>query len=332
MRRLDIHLRHDETFDTVISIVKAAEPVDYSVLETEQRDRRIITVLLRDGVGQSLMDNVQTALEGRKDWRVVVLPVEATAPKLEVEEEKRDQQQKAIREELYQDIVRDAAFNRDYLIMVILSTIVAAIGLNSDGVAAVIGAMVIAPLLGPILGFSFGAALGDFQLLREGSKTLAIGIAAALLTSILIAFVTPLNMESRELMSRAEVRLDGVALAMAAGGAAALALTRGSGATLVGVMVAAALLPPGAAIGLFAGSGEMALALRAALLLALNVACLVLSALIVMRLKEIRPRTYIEQQNADRAIWVNAGLSAAFLAVVAALIIYLDLGAKISLN
>jgi uncharacterized hydrophobic protein (TIGR00341 family) len=176
-----------------------------------------------------------------------VLPIEATAPKRpEPEDDKKARRQQATREELYTDIDSGARLDRDFLIMVVLSTIVAAIGLNSDGIAAMIGAMVIAPLLGPILGFSIGAALGDFALLRRGGMTLAIGIATALASALVISFFLPLNLQSEELMSRAEVRIDrlALALAMAAGGAAALSLTRGQGSALVGVMVASALLPP----------------------------------------------------------------------------------------
>jgi uncharacterized membrane protein len=98
------------------------------------------------------------------------------------------------------------------------------------------------------------------------------------------------------------------------------------------VMVAAALLPPGAALGLFAGGGEFALAMRSALLLALNVASLILSALIVFRLRKIRPRKWIEQKNATRAVWINAGLSAFFLVVAVILILLLDLGAKVQIG
>jgi uncharacterized membrane protein len=97
-------------------------------------------------------------------------------------------------------------------------------------------------------------------------------------------------------------------------------------------MVAAALLPPGAAFGLFLGYGEWALALRAALLLSLNVAALILSALIVFRLRKIRPRSWIEQKHAARAVWLNAGISAIFLLGAVALIVMLDLGQAVDLG
>jgi uncharacterized hydrophobic protein (TIGR00341 family) len=333
VRRLDIHLKADERFDVVLRAVKASEPVDYYVLDTDQKARKLLSVFVREGAEQTLMDNVQTALEGSKDWRIVILPIEATAPKLEEPKEgKKADAVQATREEIYSDVSSGARLDRNFFVMVVLSTIVAAIGLNSDGVAAVIGAMVIAPLLGPVLGFSMGAALGDFDLLKRSSVTLAAGIGTAFFCSLLLSFILPIDLQSRELMSRAEVRLDGLALAMAAGGAAALSLTRTQASTLVGVMVAAALLPPGAAIGLFLGAGEMALALRAALLLALNVAALILSALIVFRLRRIRPRSWIEQKNANRAVLLNALLSGVVLIISVALILYLDLGAKVSIG
>ncbi len=333
MRRLDIHLKAGDRFHNVLSAVKASEPVDYYVLDTEQKDRRLISVFVREGVEQVLMDNIQSALEGSKEWRVSILPIEATAPKLEeAPSGKQARSLQATREEIYSDVKSGARLDRNFVVMVILSTIVATIGLNSDGVAAVIGAMVIAPLLGPVLGFSMGAALGDDSLLKQSTLTLASGIGIALALSLALSFVLPINLQSHELMARAEVRLDGLALAMAAGGAAALSLTSSQSSALVGVMVAAALLPPGAAVGLFAGAGEWPLALRAALLLALNVASLILSALIVFWLRRVRPRSWIEQKNANRAVLLNALLSGFVLIVSVVLILYLDLGNKVSIG
>lgn len=336
MRRLDIHMRDGEVFDTVIRAIKAAEPIDYVVFPLEQKDRCYVSVFLRGETGQGLMDNLQSALEHERDWRISILPIEATAPRLTEDttdgKERGRKRKQALREEIYTDINTGAELNRDFLILVILSTIVAAIGLHSNSVAAVIGAMVIAPLLGPILGFSLGAALGDSKLLIGAGKTLFVGVALALFVSVLISFMLDVDFGSRELMSRAEVRLDGIALAIAAGSAAALSMARGEGSALVGVMVAAALLPPCAAVGLFAGSGEWELASRAGLLLALNVASLVFSAVAVFRLMGIAPRTWIERKDATRAVRINIGLAIMLLAIAVALILVLDLGATVSIG
>lgn len=337
MRRLDIHMRHSEAFDTVMRAVKAAEPIDYFVVPVEQQDRRYVSVFLRDATGQALMDNLQTCLEGENDWRISLVAIEATAPKIEDSPSNKSQSKEssgkqALREEIYTEVEENASLDRDFLIFVILSTVVAAIGLHSNSVAGVIGAMVIAPLLGPILGFSLGAALGDRQLIFESGKTLGIGVLVALFFAVALSFVIPVDLTSRELMSRAEVRLDGMALAIAAGSAAALSLARGAGSVLVGVMVAAALLPPGAATGLFIGIGEWELALRAGLLLTLNIASLVFSAVLVFRLKGIRPRNGLDRKGANRAVALNIGLSVTMLLVTIVLILYLDLGAKVSIG
>lgn len=336
MRRLDLHMRDGDAFETALRAIRAADPIDYVVVPLERQDRRYVSVFLRDGTRQTLVDNLQACLENEKEWRISLVPIEATAPSIpedkDLKTRRASQRKMALREEIYQDVSADAKLDRDFLIFVVLSTIVAAIGLHSNSVAGVIGAMVIAPLLGPILGFSLGAALGDRELLFGAARTLGIGIALALGCAVLISFLIPVDFESRELMSRAEVRLDGMVLAIAAGAAAALSLTRGANSTLVGVMVAAALLPPGAAVGLFFGSGEFALASRAGLLLSLNVASLVLSALVVFRLRDIRPRTWLEKKGADRAVAVNIALSVSLLVIAIVLILVLDLGAAVSIG
>lgn len=336
MRRLDLHIREGEAYETALKAIRAANPIDYIVVPLERQDRRLVSVFLRDGTRQTLVDNLQACLEDEKDWRISLVPIEATAPAIpedkDLKTKRASQRKMALREEIYQDVQADAKLDRDFLIFVVLSTIVAAIGLHSNSVAGVIGAMVIAPLLGPILGFSLGAALGDRKLLFGAAKTLGIGVALALGCAVLISFMIPVDFSSRELMSRAEVRLDGMVLAIAAGAAAALSLTRGANATLVGVMVAAALLPPGAAVGLFLGTGEFALASRAGLLLSLNVASLVLSALVVFRLRGIRPRTWLEKKGADKAVAINMALSVLLLLIAVALILVLDLGATVSIG
>lgn len=336
MRRLDLHMRDNETLDTVVRAVRAAEPVDYYVVRPEQKDRALVSVFLRDGSSQSLMDNLQSALENETEWRISLVAIEATVPDLpkpkESDQANETQRKQALREEIYAEVNQGATLDKDFMVLVGLSTVVAAVGLHSDSVAGVIGAMVIAPLLGPILGFGLGAALGDRKLLFGSGRTLGVGIVIALLCSIAISFMLDVNLESRELISRAEVRLDGMALAIAAGSAAALSMARGQAAVLVGVMVAAALLPPGAAVGLFLGAAEWELASRAGLLLALNVASLIFAALVVFRIRKIKPRDWLDQKNANKAVAINIGLSFAFLVICVVLIAMLDLGARISIG
>jgi uncharacterized membrane protein len=96
--------------------------------------------------------------------------------------------------------------------------------------------------------------------------------------------------------------MDSLALALASGAAAALSLTTGLPSVLVGVMVAVALLPPAATVGLTLGHGQAEYALGAALLLAANIVCINLAAKLVFLIKGIQPRTWAEKTKAKRAM------------------------------
>ena len=185
----------------------------------------------------------------------------------------------------------------------VFSTIVATIGLIEDNVAVVIGAMVIAPLLGPNIALAFGTALGDRVLITRALKTNLAGMLLALGLALLIGLLWPANIESRELMARTDVGLDGIVLALVSGAAAILSLTTGLSSTLVGVMVAVAILPPTATLGLMVASGNYHLALGSGLLLAVNVVCVNLSAKLVLLWKGVKPRTWLERTKARQSMW-----------------------------
>ena len=255
------------------------------------------------------MDALQNLLSAGEDWRITVVPIEATLPRpaSEVEktsEEKKEEKKKetAFREGLYQSVEKGSGFDIDFAVLTVLSAIVAAIGLNSDSVAIVIAAMVIAPLLGPILGFSVGAALGDTDLMVKAGRTSLFGFAIGFAFAFVLTPFFPINIESTELLGRAIVGPEMISLALASGAAAALSLTTGVSSALVGVMVAVALLPPSVASAMFFGSGDITNGLNALVLLAVNVVCTILSAQIVFVWKGVRPRTWLEQKAAAKSV------------------------------
>lgn len=251
---------------------------------------------------QWVLDALQHILGAQPTAKIMVLNVEAFMPDLDEEASKRKDASVAAREAIYGDVKKNARLNINYFVLLILSTIVAAIGLIENNVAVVIGAMVIAPLLGPNLALSLGTALGDFELVKLSVKTLFIGIFIAISVSMGIGFIWQADLTSPELMSRTVAGFDTVALALASGAAGALSLTTGLSSTLVGVMVAVALLPPAATIGLMLSQGNTSLAIGAALLLAVNIVCVNLASKIVMVVKGIYPRTWYEKAKAKKAM------------------------------
>jgi uncharacterized hydrophobic protein (TIGR00271 family) len=114
-----------------------------------------------------------------------------------------------------------ARLTRIYLGMVALSTIVAAIGLLNGSLAVIIGAMVIAPLLGPIMAQAMGTTLGDLPLVRLALKTNCIGLIPGLTLSILLGLFLTVDPAGPELAARTGIHLGDIAVALASGGAGA---------------------------------------------------------------------------------------------------------------
>ena len=286
-------------------VAEKEEAADFWVGREGEDGRRVMQLLVSPDKRQKTLDGLQAILGNSETAKIFLLPVEAVLPLPEEKEKTKDDKKESItttREELYNSVEKNARLDSNFLLLVFLSTIVVAIGLLEDNVAVVIGAMVIAPLLGPNIALALGTALGDTSLMWKSLKTTLAGLTLALTVSILIGVVWPLNGESKELLARTDVGLDSAALALASGAAAVLSLTTGLPSVLVGVMVAVALLPPTATFGLMLGAGDMELATGAGLLLAVNIVCVNLAAKIAFLFRGIKPRTWLEKQKARQSM------------------------------
>jgi uncharacterized hydrophobic protein (TIGR00341 family) len=285
--------------------------------------RRSFRFLVADDSRQGVMDALQSLLGAAENTRIIILPVDTTLPR-PADEDEAGRKRKAVattREELYSQIARGARLDSNFLLLTFLSTIVAAIGLAEDNVAVVVGAMVIAPLLGPNIALAFGTSLGDRELMWQALKTNLAGLSLALALSVLIGFIWHADLSSREILARTDVGLDSVILALVSGAAAVLSLTTGLSSALVGVMVAVALLPPTAALGMLLGSSQPQPALGALLLLAVNIVCVLLSAMTVFLLKGVKPRTWLERTKARQSLVISLALWATLLLVLVAVIL-----------
>ena len=288
--------------DTIRSIAEQNEILECWVDRSEEESRCSVRLLVGPEKQQAVLDAVQSNPSGSEGWRILIQPVEAIIPRPPVLEESEKQSVGIrVREELYQNIEAGGRINSNFIWLVILSTIVATIGLVEDNVAVVIGAMVIAPLLGPNIALAFGAALGDPVLILRALQSNVIGLGLALILALLIGVLWPANFTSTELLGRTDVGLDSVALALASGAAAVLSLTTGLSSALVGVMVAVALLPPTTTLGLTLAGGQFHLALGAGLLLLVNVVSVNLAAKLVFMFKGVKPRTWLEKQKARQS-------------------------------
>ena len=292
-----------------------------------------VKILLEVEKTEAVLDELEKHFGGSGGFRVVLLPVEATLPRPEssekppAEEQSSDTEKPKIkgsrisREELYSDLSEMTNVSWVYVTFTILSTIVAAIGLLQNSVAVIIGAMVIAPLLGPNVALALSTTLGDVDLARRSVKANLIGIFIAVGLSILTGFLFTIDPSVPEILSRTNVGLGDIVLALASGSAGALAFTTGVGASLIGVMVAVALLPPLVTTGLMLGSAHFELAFGAFLLLSVNVICVNLSGVVTFLLQRVRPNTWWEADKARRATWRAIAIWTVLLLLLAATIL-----------
>jgi uncharacterized hydrophobic protein (TIGR00341 family) len=224
-------------------------------------DQILAKILVRAEESESLLDLLEDKFSKDDGFRINLFPVEASLPEAainqneEVSEEKHKAKERISREELYSDIEAAAQTTKVYMVMVILSSIVAAIGVLNNSIAVIIGAMVIAPLLGPNVALSLATTLGDLSLARNALKTNILGIALSIIISTSLGLVLFVDPSIYEISSRTSVELADIALALASGCAGVLSFTSGAPAVLIGVTVAVSLLPPLVTFGLLLGSG-----------------------------------------------------------------------------
>lgn len=315
---------------------------DCKVLEHRQirlvNEEILVRILLDAEQSETVLDLLEKRYT-KWDNRVVILPVEATLPRAQAEPEpetaatseqappEEKPPQRIGREELYEDIKNGARLSRVYMAMVALSTVVAAIGLNDNSVAVIIGAMVIAPLLGPNVALALGITLGDLALLRQGLVTALAGIATALVLSVIIGMLLNVDATLSELASRTTVGMGDILVALASGTAGALAFTAGVSATLIGVMVAVALLPPLVTSGLLLGGGyPVSWVIGAFSLFLVNLICVNLAGVSTFVLQGIKPTSWWEKDRAVKATRIAIALSVVLLVVLVGLILLVHKG------
>lgn len=136
-----------------------------------------------------------------------------------------------------------------YLFMIAMSAGIAVMGLILSSPAVVIGAMLLSPLMGPIVGAGFALASWDVRWLRETANSLFVGVLTAIAIAALISWMSPIQTITSEIASRTRPNLLDLAVALFSGLAGAYAMIKGRQGTIVGVAIATALMPPLAVVG-----------------------------------------------------------------------------------
>jgi uncharacterized hydrophobic protein (TIGR00341 family) len=212
-----------------------------------------------------------------------------------------------------------------FVLMTVISAVVAAAGLLLDSPAVVVGSMVIAPLVGPALSASVGTVLDDAELFRRGVKLQVVGLVLAVVGATAFAVVVraiplfPPGIDIttiEEISGRISPDFLSLIIALGAGVAGVLSLAAGVSAALVGVMIAAALIPPAAAVGIGIAWGEPFVAVSAAVLVLINVLSINLSALLTLQYMGYRPKNWLKLEQSRSATLKRVGLLLVAIAVL----------------
>ncbi len=289
--------------------------------------RTLIQLVIESQAAEEIVDRLESRFASTTSFRVLVLPIEAAIPRIssesasEKDSSESNQPDRVGREELYTDVSESARISRVFLAQIVLSTIVAAIGLIRNDVTVIIGAMVIAPLLGPNVALALATTLGDMELARDSLKSNAVGVLIALTMAFVAGSLLTIDTTTSSIDTRTRIGSGDIILALASGSAGVFAFTSGASSALVGVMVAVALLPPLVVFGLLLGAGAYQDAIGALLLVLTNVICVNLAGVVTFYLQGIRPRTWWEAKRAKRSMRLSVAIWTTLLVLLAILIL-----------
>ncbi|MEL6528915.1 MAG: TIGR00341 family protein [Pseudomonadota bacterium] len=205
----------------------------------------------------------------------------------------------------------DCAMSEHYLLMTAMSAGIAVIGLLQSSTAVVIGAMLLSPLMGPIMGLGFAIAISDYQWLKQSSLSLLWGSLMAVLLCALLVFLSPIATITPEIAARTQPTLFDLFVALFSGLAGAYATIRGRAGAIVGVAIATALMPPLAVVGFGLATLNWTVFSGALLLYVTNLVTIALTAWGIAKLYGFRGRLSQRQSQFQNGVIIVVFLALA---------------------
>ncbi|MDQ3112361.1 MAG: TIGR00341 family protein [Bacteroidota bacterium] len=186
--------------------------------------------------------------------------------------------------------------------ILVFAIFLASIGLNVNSTAVIIGAMLISPLMGPIMGVGLGLGIFDFDLVKSAAKNLAVMVVVSLTASTIYFSLSPLSQAQSELLSRTTPTIWDVLIAMFGGLAGIVAgSSKEKGTVIPGVAIATALMPPLCTAGFGIAHGDLKFFIGAFYLFCINAVFISVSAFVVVRLLKFSKHTFVDKR-AERKI------------------------------
>lgn len=199
--------------------------------------------------------------------------------------------------ETIESIKKGIEFKGTNLWVLIFATFVASLGLNTNSTAVIIGAMLISPLMGPIMGFGLGLGIFDFDLIKRSFRNFATATVFSIITSTLFFLISPISEAQSELLARTQPTVYDVLIAFFGGLAGIVASsTKSKGNVIPGVAIATALMPPLCTAGFGLASGNMYYFFGALYLFFINSVFISLATYLVVRVLKYPKKVFLDKQ------------------------------------
>lgn len=198
-------------------------------------------------------------------------------------------------------ISKNVEFKGANLWILIFAIFVASIGLNVNSTAVIIGAMLISPLMGPIMGIGLAAGINDFDLLKRSFRNLGVAVFISILTSTIYFYITPIHDAQSELLARTEPTVWDVLIALFGGLAGIIAGSRKEKSNAIpGVAIATALMPPLCTAGYGIATGNLFYFIGAFYLFFINSIFISLSTYLIVRFMKYPKKHFLDPKREKR--------------------------------
>lgn len=223
---------------------------------------------------------------------------------------------------LYNSIQSNSSGDVTYYILVALAAVVATFGLLMNNTAVIIGAMLISPIMNPIIGISLSITLGDSKLFSKSIKSLILGSVLAVTVSVFVTMLIPTRSLTSEILSRSQPSIIDLLIALASGAAGAFTMCHNEDtSSLPGVAIATALMPPLCVVGSGMVLNDYKVALGGFLLFLANLIAINLASAVIFKMSGFTAKDEIAVTNADGSVTIRQYKYNRLLISIAAFII-----------
>ena len=209
--------------------------------------------------------------------------------------------------EAVQSIKDGVAFKGINLWILIFAIFIASLGLNVNSTAVIIGAMLISPLMGPIIGMGLAIGVNDFELLKTSFANYGVATVISVLTAVVYFLISPLSEAQSELLARTSPTVYDILIAFFGGAAGALAVViKGRTNVVPGVAIATALMPPLCTAGFGLATGQWSFFIGAFYLFFINTVFICLATFLGVRFMGFKRKAFVDPERGrlvSRSIW-----------------------------